>query len=50
VIPQTVAGLAEFDLRTIAAGHCTGWRAMTALANAFGDVLAPTAVAKQFTF
>ena len=50
VIPQTVEGLAEFGIRTIAAGHCTGWRAMTALANAFGSALAPTAVGKQFTF
>ena len=51
VIPQTVAGLKEFGLKTIAAGHCTGWRAMTALANEFGDgVLAPIAVGKQFKF
>jgi 7,8-dihydropterin-6-yl-methyl-4-(beta-D-ribofuranosyl)aminobenzene 5'-phosphate synthase len=50
IIPQTVEGLAEFGLKTIAAGHCTGWRAMTALANAFEGVLAPTAVGKQFTF
>jgi 7,8-dihydropterin-6-yl-methyl-4-(beta-D-ribofuranosyl)aminobenzene 5'-phosphate synthase len=51
IIPQTVEGLRAFDLKTIAAGHCTGWRAMTALANAFGDrVLAPTAVGKRFTF
>ena len=51
VIPQTVDGLRTFDLKTIAAGHCTGWRAMTALANAFGDkILAPTAVGKRFTF
>lgn len=50
VIPQTVEGLREFDITTIAAGHCTGWRAMTALANAFPNALAPTAVGKQFTF
>lgn len=50
IIPQTVAALKDFGLKTIAAGHCTGWRAMTALATAFGDVLAPTAVGKQFTF
>jgi 7,8-dihydropterin-6-yl-methyl-4-(beta-D-ribofuranosyl)aminobenzene 5'-phosphate synthase len=51
IIPQTVAALKPFALKTIAAGHCTGWRAMTALANAFGDgVLTPTAVGKQFTF
>src|ERR1700712_2418205 len=35
IIPQTVADLTEFGLKTIAAGHCTGWRAMTALANAY---------------
>ena len=51
IIPQTVEGLRGFGLSTIAAGHCTGWRAMTALANAFGDgVLTPTAVGKRFTF
>jgi len=50
LIPQTVAGLAEHDIKVIAAGHCTGWRAMTALANAFPGALTPTAVGKQFTF
>lgn len=51
IIPQTIAGLRGFELKTIAAGHCTGWRAMTALANAFGDqVLAPIAVGKRYTF
>lgn len=51
VIPQTVEGLGIFGLKTIAAGHCTGWRGMTALANAFGDkILAPTAVGKRYTF
>ena len=43
--------LRDFGLKTIAAGHCTGWRAMTALANAFGDkVLAPSAVGKRYRF
>jgi 7,8-dihydropterin-6-yl-methyl-4-(beta-D-ribofuranosyl)aminobenzene 5'-phosphate synthase len=51
IIEPTVAGLRPFGLSTIAAGHCTGWRAMSALANAFGDkVLAPTAVGKRYTF
>jgi 7,8-dihydropterin-6-yl-methyl-4-(beta-D-ribofuranosyl)aminobenzene 5'-phosphate synthase len=51
IIPQTVEGLRGFGLAMIAAGHCTGWRAMTALANAFGDrVLAPTAVGKRYSF
>jgi 7,8-dihydropterin-6-yl-methyl-4-(beta-D-ribofuranosyl)aminobenzene 5'-phosphate synthase len=51
VIAQTVEGLRDFKLSTIAAGHCTGWRAMTALANAFGDkILSPSAVGKRYTF
>ena len=50
-IPQTVEALREFGLTYIAAGHCTGWRAMTALANAFGDqVVTPTAIGKRFVF
>ncbi|MBI3433731.1 MAG: MBL fold metallo-hydrolase [Proteobacteria bacterium] len=51
VIAPTVEGLRTFGLATIAAGHCTGWRAMAALAAAFGDtVLAPTAVGKRYRF
>jgi 7,8-dihydropterin-6-yl-methyl-4-(beta-D-ribofuranosyl)aminobenzene 5'-phosphate synthase len=51
IIPQTVAALRDFDLDVIAAGHCTGWRAMTALANAFGEgKLAPLAVGKRLRF
>lgn len=51
IIPQTVEAMREFGLATIAAGHCTGWRAIGALSNAFGDkVLAPTAVGKRFSF
>jgi 7,8-dihydropterin-6-yl-methyl-4-(beta-D-ribofuranosyl)aminobenzene 5'-phosphate synthase len=51
IIPQTVAAMGEFGLAQIAAGHCTGWRAIAALSAAFGDkVLAPTAVGKRYTF
>lgn len=51
IIPQTVQALREFTVASIAAGHCTGWRAMTALANAFGDqVLVPLAVGKTLRF
>jgi 7,8-dihydropterin-6-yl-methyl-4-(beta-D-ribofuranosyl)aminobenzene 5'-phosphate synthase len=51
IIPATVAALAGFSITTIAAGHCTGWRAMSALLNAFGDrTLAPLAVGKRFSF
>jgi 7,8-dihydropterin-6-yl-methyl-4-(beta-D-ribofuranosyl)aminobenzene 5'-phosphate synthase len=49
IIPETVEALGAFGLEVIAAGHCTGWRAMTALANAFGDTrLVPLAVGKRF--
>jgi len=51
IIPDTVAALREFGLSVIAAGHCTGWRAVTALANEFGDkTLVPLAVGKRFSF
>ncbi|MEZ5849715.1 MAG: MBL fold metallo-hydrolase [Hyphomicrobiaceae bacterium] len=51
IIPQTIAALGGFGLTTIAAGHCTGWRAMGAMLNAFGDkTLVPLAVGKRFSF
>jgi len=51
IIPQTVAALDGFGLDVIAAGHCTGWRALSALANAFGDgKLVPLAVGKRMRF
>ena len=51
IIPETVEAMREFGLTFIAAGHCTGWRAMTALVGAFGDrVVTPTAVGKRFVF
>jgi 7,8-dihydropterin-6-yl-methyl-4-(beta-D-ribofuranosyl)aminobenzene 5'-phosphate synthase len=51
IIPQTVEAMKEFQLATIAAGHCTGWRAMSALAAAFGDqVVGPSGVGKRYTF
>lgn len=51
IIPETIAALREFGLTYIAAGHCTGWRAIAALLNAFGDqVVTPTAVGKRFVF
>jgi len=47
-IPDTVAALAQFDLAFILPGHCTGWRALGALAAAFGERVVPTAVGKTF--
>ena len=50
VIPETVEAMHEFDLRVIAAAHCTGWRATAALASDFGDAVVPSAVGKLYRF
>ena len=50
IIPETVAELRAFELKMIAAAHCTGWRGVNALANAFGDAVAPAAVGKVYRF
>jgi 7,8-dihydropterin-6-yl-methyl-4-(beta-D-ribofuranosyl)aminobenzene 5'-phosphate synthase len=50
-IPETVRDIAGFGLSVIAAGHCTGWRALNALARTCGeDIVAPLAVGKIFAF
>jgi 7,8-dihydropterin-6-yl-methyl-4-(beta-D-ribofuranosyl)aminobenzene 5'-phosphate synthase len=48
VIPQTVADLQRFGLKLLAPGHCTGWRAVSAMARVFGDELVPSAVGKRY--
>ena len=48
IIPDTVADLKRFELGLLAPGHCTGWRAMSALAREFGEELAPSAVGKRY--
>jgi 7,8-dihydropterin-6-yl-methyl-4-(beta-D-ribofuranosyl)aminobenzene 5'-phosphate synthase len=50
VIPETVAALRSFQLSTIAAAHCTGWRAVSALAAEFGAAVVPSAVGKLYRF
>lgn len=50
IISETVRDLADFDLRWIVPSHCTGWRAVTALVNAFGDRVVPNAVGKRIVF
>ena len=49
-IPDTVDGLRPFDIRHIIAGHCTGWRALHALAGALGDSVSQSAVGTTYTF
>jgi 7,8-dihydropterin-6-yl-methyl-4-(beta-D-ribofuranosyl)aminobenzene 5'-phosphate synthase len=51
IIPHTMEALRQHGIAVIAPGHCTGWRALNALANTFGeDVIAPLSVGKTFTF
>ena len=51
IIAETVRDLASFGLKMIVPGHCTGWRAVTALVNAFSEeVVVPIAVGKHYEF
>ena len=51
IIPQTVNDLKKFDLQQIIPAHCTGWRAVNALGNAFGDaIVSPSAVGRLYQF
>jgi 7,8-dihydropterin-6-yl-methyl-4-(beta-D-ribofuranosyl)aminobenzene 5'-phosphate synthase len=50
VIPETVEALHVFNLATIAAAHCTGWRAVSALSGEFGEAVVPAAVGKTYRF
>ena len=50
IIPQTVQGLKPFDISHIITGHCTGWRALHALANAYGDRVSQSAIGTTYTF
>jgi 7,8-dihydropterin-6-yl-methyl-4-(beta-D-ribofuranosyl)aminobenzene 5'-phosphate synthase len=50
IIPDTVKDLKRFGLQALAPGHCTGWRAMSALAREFGEELTPSAVGKRYLF
>lgn len=50
IIQETIAGLAEFDPKVVIPGHCTGWRAIHALIDAFGEeVVDPLAVGSRQT-
>jgi 7,8-dihydropterin-6-yl-methyl-4-(beta-D-ribofuranosyl)aminobenzene 5'-phosphate synthase len=50
IIGECVRDIGTFGLTMMAPGHCTGWRAINALANAYGDsTVAPLAVGKIFT-
>jgi 7,8-dihydropterin-6-yl-methyl-4-(beta-D-ribofuranosyl)aminobenzene 5'-phosphate synthase len=48
IIPPTVEDLKQFGLKVVAPGHCTGWRAISAMAGVFGEELVPLAVGKRY--
>jgi 7,8-dihydropterin-6-yl-methyl-4-(beta-D-ribofuranosyl)aminobenzene 5'-phosphate synthase len=51
LIPDTMAHLKQFGLRQIMPAHCTGWRALYALVQTFGEsVVTPCAVGSRFMF
>jgi 7,8-dihydropterin-6-yl-methyl-4-(beta-D-ribofuranosyl)aminobenzene 5'-phosphate synthase len=50
LIPDTVEGLRPFNISHIITGHCTGWRALHALADAFGDAVSQSAVGTTYRF
>ena len=51
IIPDTVNDMQQFNLKQIIPAHCTGWRAVNALGNTFGDsVVVPSAVGRIYQF
>lgn len=51
IIPDTIRDLGSFKLQRIIPCHCTGWRALHALASVYNeDVLMPAAVGRVFKF
>jgi 7,8-dihydropterin-6-yl-methyl-4-(beta-D-ribofuranosyl)aminobenzene 5'-phosphate synthase len=50
LIDETIAALRPLDFKVIIPGHCTGWRAVHAFINAFGDAsVDPMAVGSRQT-
>ena len=50
IIPDTVDALGPFGIKYVITGHCTGWRGLHALANAFGEGVSQSAVGTTYTF
>lgn len=48
IIPQTISDLQTFNLQVLAPGHCTGWRATSAMEGVFKEKVVPLAVGKRF--
>jgi 7,8-dihydropterin-6-yl-methyl-4-(beta-D-ribofuranosyl)aminobenzene 5'-phosphate synthase len=50
IISNTVEGLRPFNIGSIITSHCTGWRALHALADAYGERVSQSAVGTTYTF
>jgi 7,8-dihydropterin-6-yl-methyl-4-(beta-D-ribofuranosyl)aminobenzene 5'-phosphate synthase len=51
IIAETVDNLKTFEPKQLVPAHCTGWRALVALVNAFGEqVVVPSQVGSRYTF
>jgi 7,8-dihydropterin-6-yl-methyl-4-(beta-D-ribofuranosyl)aminobenzene 5'-phosphate synthase len=50
LIPETVEALRPFDIQNIITGHCTGWRALHALAATYGERVSQSAVGTSYIF
>lgn len=50
IIPATVETLREIAPQVIVPCHCTGWRAIHALADAFPDAVLPSSVGTRYVF
>jgi 7,8-dihydropterin-6-yl-methyl-4-(beta-D-ribofuranosyl)aminobenzene 5'-phosphate synthase len=50
IIPHTITALREFQLRELVPAHCTGWKALHALLNAFGESVVPSVVGNRYEY
>jgi 7,8-dihydropterin-6-yl-methyl-4-(beta-D-ribofuranosyl)aminobenzene 5'-phosphate synthase len=51
IIAETIDNLKTFEPKQIVPAHCTGWRALCALVNAFGEpIVAPSQVGSRYTY
>ena len=50
IIPPTVEALRELEPQVVAPTHCTGWRAIHALADAFPEAFIPGSVGTRYVF
>ncbi len=48
IIPPTVEALRDLDPQVVAPTHCTGWRAIHALADAFPEAFVPGSVGTRY--